>query len=75
MGNWQTPDGIVGHITPGISRARYEHRIDAVVIREDITMNKVQNDRQEWVVAVGAPGSIERVKIERPEMINSIIGS
>ena len=35
-------------------------------------MNKIQNDYGELVVAVGAPGSIARVKCERPGLIDSI---
>jgi hypothetical protein len=34
--------------------------------------NHVTNDRGENVVAIGAPGSLERVKCERPELINHI---
>lgn len=35
-------------------------------------MNKVKNDRGEWVTAVGAPGSLERVKVERPTLIERL---
>lgn len=35
-------------------------------------MNKVRNDRGEWVTAIGAPGSLERIKVERPVLIAKI---
>ena len=34
--------------------------------------NHVQNDRGEWVIAVGAPGSMERVRVERPSLIERL---
>lgn len=37
-----------------------------------LKMNKILNDRGEWVVAVGAPASIERVKVERPTLISAL---
>jgi len=42
----------------------------------DNRMNTVKNDYGQWVIAIGAPGSMERIKIERPaaiEWVNSII--
>lgn len=35
-------------------------------------MNYTVNDRGESVIAVGAPGSIERVKCERPQLIEEL---
>lgn len=35
-------------------------------------MNTVTNDKGETVLAVGAPGSLERVKVEWPALINKI---
>jgi hypothetical protein len=35
-------------------------------------VNKVQNDFGQWVEAVGAPASIERVKVERPKLLDRI---
>lgn len=35
-------------------------------------MNHTQNDRGEDALAVGAPGSVERVKKERPELIGQL---
>lgn len=34
--------------------------------------NYIQNDRGESVIAVGAPGSLERVKVQYPELIREI---
>jgi hypothetical protein len=34
--------------------------------------NYVENDRGEMVVAVGAPGSLERVKVEWPSLIERL---
>jgi|SRR5262245_4117717 len=35
-------------------------------------MNEIKNDKGEWVVAVGAPGSVERVKVEWPTLIEAV---
>lgn len=35
-------------------------------------MNRIKNDRGEWVVAVGSPGSIERIKCQYPMLISDI---
>lgn len=35
-------------------------------------MNHVKNDRGEIVIAIGAPASIARVKVEYPELINQL---
>jgi len=35
-------------------------------------VNKVKNDYDQWVEAVGAPASIERVKVERPKLLERI---
>lgn len=35
-------------------------------------MNHVCNDRNQWVPAVGAPGSLERTKCERPALIEKM---
>ena len=35
-------------------------------------MNHVTNDYGQTVIAVGAPGSIERVKVERPKLIDQL---
>lgn len=35
-------------------------------------MNKILNDRGQLVLAVGAPGSIERAKIEYPALIDTL---
>lgn len=35
-------------------------------------MNVVENDRGEWVTAVGAPGSLARAQVEWPDLIEKI---
>lgn len=35
-------------------------------------MNYVINDRGQPVIAVGAPGSVERVTVERPELLERL---
>jgi len=35
-------------------------------------MNTVKNDKGQWVTAIGAPGSIERVKVEYPALIDDL---
>jgi len=35
-------------------------------------VNSVKNDRGEYVIAIGAPGSIARVKVEYPKLIDRI---
>ena len=40
--------------------------------QEKIAVNYVKNDKGESVIAIGAPGSIERVKVEYPGLIEDI---
>lgn len=35
-------------------------------------MNKIKNDYGEWVVAVGAPNSVERMRCKHPKLINRL---
>jgi hypothetical protein len=35
-------------------------------------VNKVKDDFGQWVEAVGAPASVERVKVERPKLLDRI---
>jgi hypothetical protein len=37
-------------------------------------VNHVQNDKGEHVIAVGAPGSVARVKVEFPALLEAIAG-
>ena len=34
-------------------------------------MNRIQNDRREWVIAIGSPNSMARMKQKWPELIAS----